>query len=194
MIEVFSVTGESLRPYLQDAARLRIEVFREYPYLYDGTEEYERGYLAAYAQSPASVIVLAVRASRVVGVSTGLPLAEADEAFRKPFLDAGWDISKVFYFGESVLAKEERGQGIGHRFFDERERHAAELGFSTTAFCAVQRPDDHPMKPSDYRSNDAFWTKRGYLQTPELHAELEWKQVDTGDEEVSNRLIFWTKG
>ncbi len=194
MIEVFSAVGESLQPYLAAAARLRISVFREYPYLYEGTEEYERGYLAAYAQSPASVIVLAVRAGRVVGVSTGLPLAEAGEAFQKPFLDAGWDISKVFYFGESVLAKDERGQGIGHRFFDERERHAAALGFSTTAFCAVERQEDHPMKPSDYRTNDAFWRKRGYTRRPELHAELEWKQVDSGGLEVRNRLVFWVKG
>ncbi|RYD80612.1 MAG: N-acetyltransferase [Verrucomicrobiaceae bacterium] len=194
MIEVFSVTGESLQPYLPEAARLRMKVFREYPYLYDGTEEYERAYLATYGASRNAVIVLAVRDGRVVGVSTGLPLAEADEAFQKPFLDAGWDVSGVFYFGESVLAKNERGQGIGHRFFDEREKHAAELGYATTAFCAVERPEDHPLKPAYHRPNDAFWTKRGYRKIPELHAELEWRQVDRGETEVNNRLVFWVKG
>jgi len=194
MIEVFNVTGESLQPYLPEAARLRMEVFREYPYLYAGTEEYERGYLATYGASRNAVIVLAVRSGLVVGVSTGLPLADADEAFQIPFLDAGWDVSGMFYFGESVLAKNERGQGIGHRFFDEREKHAAELGYATTAFCAVERPEDHPLKPADHRPNDPFWTKRGYRKIPELHADLEWRQVDSGETEVSNRLVFWVKG
>jgi GNAT superfamily N-acetyltransferase len=193
MIEVFSVTGESLRPHLAEAARLRIAVFREYPYLYQGTEEYERGYLATYGNSKNAVIVLAVRDGRAVGISTGLPLSEADEAFQKPFLDAGWDISTVFYFGESVLAQEERGQGIGHRFFDEREKHAASLGYAVTAFCAVLRPEDHPLKPADYHTNEAFWMKRGYRKVPELQAELEWQQVDSEGLEVRNRLDFWVR-
>ena len=194
MIEIRRVSGKAVLPYLPEAARLRIAVFREYPYLYDGSEEYEREYLQAYAESGRSVVVLGIKDGRqVVGVSTGLPLAEADEAFRKPFESAGWNPQDIFYFGESVLAPAERGQGIGHRFFDEREAHAREHGFSVTAFCAVQRPDDHPMKPHDYRANDAFWIKRGYEQTPDLCAELEWQQVDQKESETRNRLVFWVK-
>ncbi len=30
--------------HLEDLTRLRIDVFREWPYLYEGSEEYERGY------------------------------------------------------------------------------------------------------------------------------------------------------
>lgn len=193
MVEIFSATGAALRPYLPEAARLRMEVFREFPYLYDGTEEYERGYLSSYSNSTNGVIVLAIRSGSVIGVSTGLPLAEADPAFQKPFLDTGWDVHSIFYFGESVLAVSERGQGIGHRFFDEREKHAASLGYSVTAFCAVERPADHPLRPQDYRSNDAFWTRRGYQKMPDLHTELEWQQVDQPEQETRNRLVFWLK-
>jgi len=194
MIEIISVTGEALQPYLPEAARLRMEVFREFPYLYDGTEEYEREYLSTYSRSGRCIIVLAVRDGRVIGVSTGLPLAEADESFRRPFLDSGRDIEGIFYFGESVLALEERGQGIGHRFFDEREKHAVNLGYGVTAFCAVEREDKHPLKPATYRSNDAFWSKRGYIKHPELVAGLEWQQIDRPEAEVRNRLVFWVKG
>ena len=49
----------------------------------------------------------------VVGASTGLPMIAADEAFRAPFIAAGIDPARVFYFGESVLLPEYRGQGIG---------------------------------------------------------------------------------
>lgn len=192
MIEVQGLAGDGVRPYLDDLARLRIAVFREYPYLYDGTVEYEKDYLESYAASPRSVFVLALDDGKVVGVSTGLPLAESDEAFRGPFGQAGIDPQRVFYFGESVLLPEARGRGIGHRFFDEREKHAAALGFPVTAFCSVVRPDDHPLKPEGYRPHDAFWTKRGYTRRPDLRAKLAWKQIDAEDE-VRNELVFWTR-
>jgi len=193
MIEIVRVSGEAIRPYLTDVAKLRIEVFREFPYLYDGSEDYERGYLEVYAKSERSVIVLAIKDGQVVGASTGLPLEDADEAFQKPFRDAGMDVSRIFYFGESVLRKSERGQGIGHRFFDEREIHARDHGFSIMTFCAVQRDADHPMKPEDYRENDAFWKKRGYEKVAALAAELGWEQIDQPGSETRNRLIFWLK-
>ncbi|MFD0894517.1 GNAT family N-acetyltransferase [Luteolibacter ambystomatis] len=189
MIEVRRLTGEAIRPYLGDLATLRIQVFREFPYLYDGSDEYESEYLESYASSLGGVIVLALDGAKVVGVSTGLPLAEADASFQRPFMEAGIPIEKVFYLGESVLAREYRGRGIGHRFFDEREAHAAALGYEITSFCAVERPADHPLCPPDYRPNDPFWTKRGYGKRPELQTRLSWKQVDAPDE-VENVLTF----
>ncbi|BCU78800.1 GNAT family acetyltransferase [Luteolibacter sp. LG18] len=178
---------------MKDLASLRISVFREFPYLYDGSEHYESDYLRSYATSSGGVIVLALDGEKVVGVSTGLPLAEADEAFQTPFREAGIPVEEVFYLGESVLAKEYRGRGIGHRFFDEREAHAEELGYKVTSFCAVERPANHPLCPAAYHSNDVFWTKRGYVKRPELQCRLSWKQVDAEDE-VENVLTFRTRG
>lgn len=192
-IEIFTVSGLWVRPWLAELARLRIEIFREFPYLYEGDEAYERDYLEVYATSERSVVVLALENSTLIGASTGLPLIEADEAFQKPFIDRGLDPAAIFYFGESILQRSKRGQGIGHEFFNQRERHARAHGFRTLAFCAVERPENHPMKPTDYRSNDPFWTKRGYRKVPELIAELNWKQVDQEQTEVCNRLAFWMK-
>lgn len=193
MIEIRRVTGKAVLPYLSEVAALRIRVFREFPYLYDGTEGYERDYLETYAESARSVFVLAFDGEKVVGASTGLPLEEADEAFLRPFAEAGIERRDVFYFGESVLATSYRGQGIGHRFFDERESYVLELGFSTTAFCSVVREPGHPLCPENYRSNDAFWTKRGYRKAADLKALLGWKQIDRTDPEVLNSLVFWIK-
>jgi GNAT superfamily N-acetyltransferase len=193
-IEIRRVTGKEVLGYLDDAARLRIGVFREFPYLYEGNVESEREYLGHYGECPRSVFVLAFGDGELVGVSTGLPLADADESFQAPFKEAGMDPAEWFYCGESVLDKAWRGKGIGHRFFDEREGHARELGLEKTCFCSVIRPKDHPLCPPDYRSNDVFWTKRGYVKRPELCARFAWKQVDSGDEEVANELVFWTRG
>ena len=58
------VSGEALIPHLDDVARLRMRVFRDWPYLYTGDPAYERDYMAAYARSPRSVCVLAFDGDR----------------------------------------------------------------------------------------------------------------------------------
>ena len=35
-------SGAALEQYIPDLARLRIEVFRDFPYLYDGDYDYEK--------------------------------------------------------------------------------------------------------------------------------------------------------
>ena len=42
--------GPEITPWLDDVARLRLAVFRDWPYLYEGDADYERDYLGAYAR------------------------------------------------------------------------------------------------------------------------------------------------
>lgn len=185
--------GGEAAPFIPELARLRIQVFREFPYLYDGNLAYEAVYLKAYTDCKNSVLVLAFDGARVIGVSTGLPLAEAMGEFAQPFLSQGQDVNRIFYFGESVLEKPYRGRGIGKRFFQEREAHAMALGgFETTCFCAVDRPETHPGRPADYHSLDAFWTKLGYQKRPDLSATLSWKELDE-TEESPKSMTFWVR-
>ncbi len=51
------LTGAALDAALDDVAGLRIGVFREWPYLYDGDLDYERGYLETYRASNAAILV-----------------------------------------------------------------------------------------------------------------------------------------
>lgn len=191
-VQVQVVTGRDLLPWLDALAELRIRIFREFPYLYDGSLAYERQYLQGYARSPLSLIVLALDDDQVVGCSTGLPLVDADPAFRLPFTAAGHDPESVFYFGESVLEAAYRGRGLGHRFFDQREAHAARHGFALTTFCAVERPPDHPRRPESYRPLDAFWRRRGYRRDPDLCASFAWKDIDEISES-DKTLTFWRR-
>lgn len=186
------VQGSAVLPWLDALAELRIRVFRDFPYLYDGSLDYERAYLAEYAASDHSIIVLALDGDRVVGCSTGLPMLDADPAFAKPFAAAGFELAELFYFGESVLEADWRGHGIGHRFFDQREAHAHALGFATTTFCAVQRPANHPARPADYRALDAFWRKRGYRPRPDLVTRFAWKDIDQ-PVETDKPMQFWVR-
>jgi GNAT superfamily N-acetyltransferase len=189
-IEVFR--GAGVVPHLPAVAALRMQVFRTFPYLYDGDMDYERKYLAAYAASADSVFVLAFDGGTVVGASTGIPLAQDDAAFQAPFSRRGLRVADVFYFGESVVLPAYRGLGLGHAFFDAREAQARALGFATTAFCAVDRADDDPRRPADYRPNDAFWRKRGYARQPGMTVRLSWRKVGS-DRETGNELTFWLR-
>lgn len=184
--------GESIAPFLNDIARLRIEVFREFPYLYEGNEDYERNYLQKYLECSASVIVLAHDQDTIVGVSSGLPLTAADEAFRAPFRGDEYRPGYYYYFGESVLRQDYRGKGIGHEFFNQRETIARQEGYLRTTFCAVDRPRRHPLRPANYRPLDDFWAKRGYRKQPQMTCRFDWK--DIGDKtETSKTLTFWTR-
>jgi GNAT superfamily N-acetyltransferase len=191
--EVVTLSGAGILPRLDDLAALRIAVFRDYPYLYDGDVGYERDYLKKYAASPGSVFVLAMDQGRIVGAATGLPLSDADAEFRAAFTDQGLDPARVFYFGESVLLPAWRGQGLGHAFFDGRERHAAALGYAVTVFCAVVRPTDHPARPAVYRPLDGFWQSRGYQPMPGVTARYGWR--DVGElAETGKVMQFWQRG
>ena len=88
-MQIKIVHGEAVTPHIADLARLRIEVFRAFPYLYEGSEDYEASYLATYARSPESLFVLALDGARIVGASTGVPITDAAEEFRAPFVAAG---------------------------------------------------------------------------------------------------------
>lgn len=192
-VRVITCVGSAVSPHLEDLARLRIAVFRDYPYLYDGDVGYERNYLSAYANSPRSIFVLAFDGDTVVGASSGIPLTDDGEAFQQPFRECGMSIDEVFYFGESVLLNTYRGQGVGHRFFDEREAHARRLGgFQWTAFCAVERDINDLRCPSDYRANDVFWRKRGYQRQETMFCRLNWKEAGNA-EPTSHQLRFWLR-
>lgn len=192
-IELRSLRGQDIAPYLADLARLRIEVFREYPYLYDGSEDYEQRYLATYSRSPESLFVVALDRARVVGVSTGVPMDSEEDSFQQPFRDHGYDPARIFYFGESVLQRAYRGRGLGVRFFVEREAHARRLGrFAWTCFCAIERPPDHPARPPGHVPLDDFWRRRGYEKRPELATYYHWKEVGEADESAKP-MTFWLK-
>lgn len=191
-VRIENITGAARASALPDIARLRVSVFRDYPYLYDGDLAYERGYLETYASAPDAVLVGAYDGDRLVGAATGALMSSQKDAWTEPFVQAGYPLDEVFYCGESVLEPAYRGRGIGHAFFDRREAAARRLGASLSCFCAVIRPDDHPDRPADYRPLDAFWRKRGYAQTPGAVARFNWREVGA-DVETPHELQFWSR-
>ena len=191
-VEICTLAGAEIGGMLDDLARLRISVFAEYPYLYDGGLAYEADYLREFAQEPGSVMIAAMGDNHVVGAATASPMAGQKAEFRRPFEERGYDTSRLFYFGESVLLPEYRGQRIGHAFFDHREAAARSAGATHATFAAVVRPEDHPVRPAFHRPHDAFWMKRGYEKLPGLITELAWKEH--GEERESpKQMQYWMR-
>ncbi len=183
----------AINPWLPDLARLRIRVFREFPYLYEGSVAYEEKYLQTYVDAPDSVMVLVRDSERVVGASSGLPLDAEPSNVIEPFLAQGYNPRRIFYYGESVLLPEYRGRGLGKRFFEEREAHVRGLGrFDIACFCAVQRPAGHPRRPADYAPLDALWNRQGFVRHPELQTSFSWRDLDE-DAESPKPMVFWLK-
>ena len=190
-MQVETLTGAAVGPVLDDLARLRNAVFRDWPYLYDGSEAYERDYLRAYEQ-PGAVVVTASENGRIVGAATGAPMERHADEFGAAFAGRPERLDEIFYCAESVLLPQWRGRGLGHAFFDRREAHARAMGRKWSAFCAVQRPQDHPARPPSYRPLDDFWTGRGYVPMPGVVASFGWR--DIGDEtETQKPMQFWMK-
>ncbi|MFC7706379.1 GNAT family N-acetyltransferase [Plastorhodobacter daqingensis] len=191
-LHVEPLRGAALADALDGVAQLRITVFRDWPYLYDGDPDYERRYLEVYRDSPRAVLVGAFAGDRLVGAATGTPMADHAEDFAAAFAGTPFDLQDIFYCAESVLLPEYRGQGAGHAFFDHREAHARATGHRFSAFCSVIRAADHPARPQGYRALDGFWRARGYAPLDGVLAEFSWK--DLGETQESRKqLQFWLR-
>ena len=186
-----SFTGAQIAPHVDDLARLRIAVFRDWPYLYDGDLDYERRYLAGYARGD-TILVAAFDGETMVGASTGMPLSDHADDFATAFDGSGIDLQDAFYCAESVLLPAYRGQGAYARFFTHRETHARALGFTYATFCGVIRPEDHPRRPAAHQPLDPVWRRFGYAPLPGVIAHFNWRDIGE-TAETAKPLQFWIK-
>lgn len=191
-MRVLSLIGKDRERAIPALARLRIEIFREFPYLYDGSLAYEADYLEAFIESKDGIIVTAEDGDRIVGCATGAALADHHDAFVAPFRARNFDPASIFYCSESLLLPAYRRQGLGHMFFDRREDHAKTRGYRLSAFCAVQRAADHPLRPVNYFSLEPFWVRRGYRRVEGVTAMFRWKDIDQA-EESGHVMALWMR-
>ncbi len=197
-IRIERLKGPALAGGIRHLARLRMRVFREWPYLYDGDPAYEEDYLSDFTTGAGAIIVAAIDTDAIVGAATGAPLGEHTTDFIPLFEAHGFDPDTAFYCGESVLLAPYRGRGIGHAFFDHREAHARQqrsqtgASYRVSSFCGVVRDGADPRCPPDYRPLDGFWLKRGYRPVDGMIGHYAWREV--GDhEETRKSMQFWVR-
>ncbi|MCH9613369.1 MAG: hypothetical protein SP1CHLAM54_03680 [Chlamydiia bacterium] len=190
MLDISVKRGEELLEIIPDIAKLRIEVFAEWPYRYEGDLTYEEKYVKKFAQSEEAFCVVAKDGDKVVGVSTALPLKDEEEKMQLPFREKGYDVDTFFYLSDTVLQKEYRGQGIGGRLVQMRMLEASlDPRYTHLCVASIER-DDVP----EGSCKDLSQSRRhmGFVRDPDLVVWYDWKEI--GDEvETPHPLIFWIK-
>lgn len=192
--EIHRFKGEEAQKLTIELASLRLKVFSEYPYLYEGNLEYEEKYLETYFKATKSFILMLKDkiTNQWIGATTGIWAFEEEESFKAPFISYGMDPKEVFYFGESVLLKEYRGKGLGKIFFEERELFAKTISdIKYLSFCAVVR-EGHPLKPDNYIPLNNFWIQQGFNEVVGLTTKYEWKDIGE-DLSTEKTMQFWLK-
>lgn len=198
MINIREYIGDSIKPHLDEVARWRLQHFREFPYLYAGTFEYEREYLQGMiGDNKSMLLMIDDQQGQLVGISTGVPLCGGAEIVGdapKLFRGAGLQAEKYYYFGEVIIAPDARGKSVARKMFDHQEARAASWGFASGCLAVVVREKPDARQPKYYVDSDKVWCGLGYSKT-QLTFEYEWPtiQVDGSVRETSNSLVFWTK-
>ena len=191
--EYLSLHGKEIQNYFLEIANLRIEVFKEFPYLYEGRIEYEQDYLKRYIQASNSLICLVKNGDQIIGMTSAISLNDEDPDIKEQYMKLGFNPQTTCYFGESIIKFKYRGQGIGKKFFEIREDFSNHKikNLEFTTFCAVKREIDHTLRPRDYFDLAPFWSKLGYQKTDQS-IQLKWKDIDKSAEDYKS-LTVWKK-
>lgn len=184
--------GKEISALVEDLAELRIHIFKEFPYLYEGNKAFEYEYLNKYVESDCSFLFTIWNNEKLVGATTCIALYDEFEDVKEPFIKAGIEINSIIYFGESILLKEYRNKGLGKLFMEKRVEFASSYPWCKAVyFCSVERAENHPLKPKDYKNLHEFWSTQGFNPT-ELSTIFEWKDLGETNE-TEKKMNFWMK-
>lgn len=186
------LTGSAIADVLDELATLRLGIFREYPYLYQGRREDEVNYLATYAETPDACVILAYEGNTVIGAATGMPLVHEEARMLDAFAGTGLPLDEVYYVGELLFRPAYRQGGLGRKLLAHLESHLRALGRYRWLTCAtVERPDDHPLRPRDYLPITGFLARTGFVRLPGVTTRFRWRESD--GVERDHPMQFWSR-
>ena len=140
--------GQVSEVVLEEVANLRINVFSEYPYLYQGTMESEKLYLKHYLSQSNIILVLIKLDNQTIGAVLGSPLEGMGEKYVTPFLNKGLCVNTIYYLGDIILKKEYRGKGLGGQLYAQFEAVLNDLGgYKNLTICEIATSEDDPLRP-----------------------------------------------
>jgi len=186
------LTGTAIAGVLDDLATLRLEIFPEYPYLYQGRREDELKYLGTYAEAPDACVILAYDGNTIVGAATGMPLIHEDAQMLDAFAGTAFPLNEAYYVGELLFRPAYRNCGLGRKLLDRLESHVRSLGRYRRLTCAtVERPDDHPLRPRDYIPITRFLARTGFVRLSGVTTSFMWREIDGVKRD--HPMQFWNK-
>lgn len=187
--------GDSIESYIDYISCLRIETFREFPYLYVGELEYEQAYIKSYQSDKQAMLAIARSDGNIAGISTGIPLgsdseitSDAKEAFKNE------NINDYYYYREVIVHPEYRGLGLTTKLYTAQDAVIRTRGYKFTSILTVVRALDHPLKPKGYQSTDTLWEHLGFFKK-QLRVKYHWPtiQMDGSVKDQDHELELWVK-
>src|SRR6267154_1949937 len=95
-IHVRSFSGASLKTYLHSVAKLRLEVFKEYPFFEEPDLDREAQFLRKIFSNKDSIGVLIFDNTTLVGASLGYLLSLEEPSLQRPFKERNFDVESHF--------------------------------------------------------------------------------------------------
>ena len=198
-IEINIYKGIDILPFIEKTSEMRIRLFKEFPYLYQGSMDYEREYMKAYAKDPKSTIAIASCDKNIIGVSTGIPLVSESsivDGSAQLITQAGEAPEDYYYYGEILIEPEHRGNKISSKLYSAQNELVKKWGYKKVCILTVVRQKNHPLKPKEYQSLDSMWTHFNYNRfIPPILVTYDWNTFQCSGEVrmQSNELEMWHK-
>ncbi len=186
------LSGPAIAEVLEVLATLRLDIFLEYPYLYQGRREDERAYLRSYAEKPDAGVLLAYEDEAVIGAATGMPLIHEDAQLQDAFADTALPLDTLYYVGELLFLPAYRNGGLGQQLLAQMENRIRAFGRYRALTCAtIERPDDHPLRPRDDIPITRFLARTGFVRLPGVVTHFAWRETDGVTRD--HVMQFWIK-
>ena len=199
MIEYKAFIAGEIAQLIERVSAMRVAYFREYPYLYDGSDssEYEKLYLHELSRNKHSIITTAGLDGELAGIATALPLASGADilaGIETKFIERGYNPSTFYYLSEVIVVPHCRGHGIATQLYRALETQAREWGYARGCLATVKRDPHDVRKPTLYAPPRPLWPKFGYRRT-DIGFNYDWKTfgADGSSRELTNAMEIWIK-
>lgn len=189
-------TGTETQQIIPFITQLWLTYFREYPYLYVGTEQEVHEYYSWFMHLKHTAIAVAYHNQTPVGFLTGTALIDQAEHFTDTitlFHHEGLNPADFFYCGEGIIVAEHRGNSLLRLLNTALEEYVKKMGYSKLCFI-YESHTDHPLKPLSSKELDTVWRHFGYVESS-ITTHFTWNTIQP-DETVRNQehaLRFWIK-
>ena len=186
--------GNEITPYVSDITQLSLQIYREYPYLYEGTEEEYLPFIQRYSESNDGIASILFDDKKLIGVCIGMPLNEMRDNYLGNFSSiTKEELDSLYYLGEFLLLKQYRSQGNGKQMYTSFENEVIKKSlYKTLCFCKIQEFLEHPSQPDNYFSMNNFWKQSEYVAREDLSFNVDW--VNVNETTLSpHQLYFWFK-
>lgn len=189
--------GEEINSHIKEITDLALAVYREYPYLYEGTADEYMPILALNGNSSCGLACLVYDNGELIGVALGMPAAEVRKHYLEPLLRVSSleEVQTSFYLAEMLLFQEYRSNGLGKQIYLALEQLVkAEGSFNRIYFCNIVESDQNPLRPNEYVSFDDFWPMQqlGFDKCESLTFNAFWQNI--GETDVTpHQQVYWTK-